>query len=58
MTPAEFDRTVLDITAFLTYAAEPARQTRYLVGGWVLFFLLILTAVAYLLKNEYWRDVK
>lgn len=58
MTPTEFDRMVLDITNFLTYAAEPARTTRYFVGAWVIFFLLILTAVAYLLKNEYWRDVK
>jgi ubiquinol-cytochrome c reductase cytochrome c1 subunit len=58
MTPAEFDRAVLDLTNFLVYAAEPGRATRYLVGGWVIFFLLILTAVAYLLKNEYWRDVK
>ncbi len=58
LSPAEFDRVVLDITNFLTYAAEPARPTRHLVGAWVLFFLLILTAVAYLLKNEYWRDVK
>jgi ubiquinol-cytochrome c reductase cytochrome c1 subunit len=58
MTPAEFDRAALDITNFLTYAAEPARQMRHLVGFWVLFFLLILTAIAYLLKNEYWRDVK
>jgi ubiquinol-cytochrome c reductase cytochrome c1 subunit len=55
---AEYDRVVLDITNFLTYAAEPARTMRYLVGAWVLFFLLILMAVAYLLKNEYWRDVK
>jgi ubiquinol-cytochrome c reductase cytochrome c1 subunit len=58
MTPSEYDRTVLDITNFLTYAAEPLRTTRYKVGAWVLFFLLMLTAVAYLLKNEYWRDVK
>lgn len=58
MSPAEFDRAVLDITSFLTYAAEPVRPIRHLVGGWVIFFLLILTAVAYLLKNEYWRDVK
>ncbi|HEX5057233.1 MAG TPA: cytochrome c1 [Gammaproteobacteria bacterium] len=58
MTPAEFDRAALDITNFLSYAAEPARKTRYLVGFWVLFFLLILSAIAYLLKNEYWRDVK
>ncbi|HEY3487834.1 MAG TPA: cytochrome c1, partial [Gammaproteobacteria bacterium] len=33
MTPEEFDRVVLDITNFLTYAAEPARMTRYIVGA-------------------------
>lgn len=58
LTPEEFDQVALDITNFLTYAAEPARLIRYRTGGWVLFFLVILAVVTYFLKKEYWRDVK
>lgn len=58
LTPVEYNQVVLDITNFLTYAAEPARVTRYKVGAWVLFFLVILAVVSYFLKKEYWRDVK
>jgi ubiquinol-cytochrome c reductase cytochrome c1 subunit len=58
ITPEEYDQVVLDITNFLTYAAEPAKLVRYKVGAWVLFFLTILAAITYLLKKEYWRDIK
>lgn len=58
LSPDEFNQVALDITNFLTYAAEPARLIRYKVGGWVLFFLVILALVSYFLKQEYWRDVK
>jgi ubiquinol-cytochrome c reductase cytochrome c1 subunit len=58
LTPDEYDQVVLDITNFLTYAAEPAKLVRYKVGAWVLFFLTILAAITYLLKKEYWRDIK
>jgi ubiquinol-cytochrome c reductase cytochrome c1 subunit len=54
----EYDRLVRDLTAFMTYAAEPAKLTRYKVGAWVLVFLALFSALAYLLKKEYWRDIK
>lgn len=58
LTPEEFDQVALDITNFLTYAAEPAQLIRYRTGGWVLFFLVIFAVVSYFLKKEYWRDIK
>lgn len=58
LSPAEYDQVARDITNFLTYAGEPAKLVRYKIGAWVLFFMLILVAVSYLLKQEYWRDVK
>ena len=57
MTDAEYDRAILDITAFLTYVGEPARLQRESLGVWVLLFLSFFTFLAWLLKNEYWKDV-
>lgn len=54
---AEFDQTVRDLTAFLEYAGEPAALKRQGIGVWVIFFLSFLTLLAWLLKNEYWKDV-
>ena len=54
---AQFDRTARDITAFLEYAGEPAALKREQVGVWVLAFLALLALLAWMLKNEYWKDV-
>ncbi len=56
-TPEQFDQSVRDITAFLEYAGEPAAIKRQSIGVWVLLFLAFFTFMAWLLKNEYWRDV-
>ena len=53
----QFDQTVRDITAFLEYAGEPAALKRQSLGVWVLLFLALLTFLAWLMKNEYWKDV-
>lgn len=55
--PAEFDQTIRDLTAFLEYAGEPAVLKREGIGVWVLLFLSFLTLLAWLMKNEYWKDV-
>ncbi|HRN61818.1 MAG TPA: cytochrome c1 [Luteimonas sp.] len=54
---AQYDQTVRDLTAFLEYAGEPAALKRQGLGVWVILFLSFLTLLAWLLKNEYWRDV-
>lgn len=53
-----FDRAVRDITTFLEYAGEPAALKRQSIGVWVVLFLALLTFLAWLLKQEYWRDVE
>ena len=53
----EFDQVVRDITNFLEYAGEPAALKRQALGVWVILFLAALTFLAYLLKQEYWKDV-
>lgn len=58
LTPAEYDRVVRDITAFMQYVGEPAKLKRQQVGVWVLLFLSVLSFLSYLLYREYWKDVK
>ncbi len=53
----EFDRTLRDLTAFLQYVGEPAALKRNSVGLWVVLFLSFFTFLAWLLKEEYWRDI-
>lgn len=55
---AAFDQDVRDITNFLDYVGEPAKLIRADIGYKVLGFLLILLVLSYLLKKEYWKDVK
>lgn len=57
MSPAEFDKAMADLTAFLVYLAEPAVLKRQTIGVYTLAFLLILMGLCYLLKKEFWRDV-
>jgi ubiquinol-cytochrome c reductase cytochrome c1 subunit len=56
-TAAEFDQTARDITNFLEYVGEPAALKRQSMGVWVILFLVVLTFLAFLLKQEYWKDV-
>ncbi len=57
MTPEQYKQFVGDLTNFMVYAAEPAKMVRYGLGVKVILFLLLFTAMAYLLKKEYWKDV-
>jgi ubiquinol-cytochrome c reductase cytochrome c1 subunit len=57
MSPAEFDRSMRDLTAFLSYISEPIQMERRAMGKWVLLFIAVFFVLAYLLKKEYWKDV-
>lgn len=57
-TPAEYDAAVRDLVNFLVYVGEPAAVHRRPIGIIVLFVLGVLFIFAYLLKKEYWKDVK
>ena len=54
----EYESSITDLVNFLTYVSEPAQLDRYRIGFWVILFLVIFSALAYLLKVEYWKDVK
>jgi ubiquinol-cytochrome c reductase cytochrome c1 subunit len=58
MSPAEYDATVRDLVNFLVYVGEPNGLHRKPIGIVVLFVLGALFILTYLLKKEYWKDVK
>jgi ubiquinol-cytochrome c reductase cytochrome c1 subunit len=58
MNKEQFDNTVRDIVNFLAYVGEPTKLQRLSVGRWVLGFLAIYFVIMFLLKKEYWKDVK
>lgn len=58
LSAAEYDQVVADITNFLHYVGEPARADRNRIGVFVLLFLVIMFALAWLLNREYWKDVE
>ncbi|MBA1443505.1 MAG: cytochrome c1 [Gammaproteobacteria bacterium] len=57
MSPEEYDGTVRDLTAFLSYVGEPIQMERQRMGKWVLLFIAVFFVIAYMLKKEYWKDV-
>lgn len=57
LSAAEFDQVVRDIVNFLDYIGEPMQRERQALGIRVIAFLLVFLLIAYLLKNEIWKDV-
>ncbi|MCC5852780.1 MAG: cytochrome c1 [Alkalimonas sp.] len=54
----EYNRAVADLVNYLVYVGEPYRLESERLGVKVLIFLAIFFVLAYLLKKEYWKDVK
>lgn len=53
----EYDALVGDLTNFMAYMAEPAKQQRNRLGWFVLMFLGVLLVLTYKLKKAYWKDI-
>jgi ubiquinol-cytochrome c reductase cytochrome c1 subunit len=58
MTPAQYDEFARDTVNFLQYVGDPTQLERQSLGIWVVLFLLLFTGIAWLLKKEYWKDVR
>jgi ubiquinol-cytochrome c reductase cytochrome c1 subunit len=58
MSAEEYAQTTRDIANFMEYVGEPAKLKRLDLGWKVIVFLLFLLLLTYLLKREYWRDIK
>jgi len=57
LSAVEYDALVRDLVNFLVYASEPAATSRRAIGIVALFVLGIVFIFAYLLKQNFWRDV-
>ena len=57
-TPATRDQMAKDVSAFLTWTAEPFLENRHRTGLAVLLFLLIATVLAYLAYKQIWATSK
>jgi len=57
LTAEQYDSFVRDIVNFLDYASDQSQVERRAIGIWVVLFLLVFTAFAWMLKKEYWKDV-
>ena len=53
-----YAETVSDLVNFMVYLGEPIKLKRKTIGAWTIVYLLVLLVIVYLLKREYWRDVK
>lgn len=58
MSRVEFDRYVGDLVNYLVFMSEPAQTDRKQWGVVVLFFLAGFFVLAFLLKKEFWKDVR
>ncbi len=58
LSPSEYNAFVGDLTNYMAYMAEPAKQQRKHIGLWALLFLGVLLVLAIKLKKEYWKDIK
>lgn len=55
---ATVDQMAQDVTAFLSWAAEPESEKRRQMGVKVIFYLAIMTALFYASMRKVWKDVK
>ena len=56
-TKPTLDQEAHDVTAFLTWAAQPELDRRHAMGVRVFLYLLILTGLVYAVKRQVWADV-
>lgn len=57
-TPETVENYSRDVTAFLSWAADPAHDQRKRIGWQVLLYLLVTTVLLYLGKKRIWANVK
>lgn len=58
LSSAEYNEMVGDLTNYMAFMAEPAKQSRQLIGIFVLLFLGVLFVLVKKIKTEYWKDIK
>ncbi len=53
----EYDESVGDLVAFITYMSDPTAKTRTRLGVWVLVFISIFFVAAWTLNKAFWKDI-
>jgi cytochrome c1 len=54
----QYDQVIYDLTNFMSYVADPSAEQRKRIGTYVLLFLIIFTAFAYMTYKEFKKDLK
>lgn len=57
LSPEDYNAFVRDTVNFLEYISEPVRETRRVLGVWVLMYLAVFLIIATMLKKQIWKDV-
>ncbi len=55
---SSMDQMTTDVTTFLAWAAEPNLEDRKRMGLKVILFLIVLFVLAYISKQQIWRNIK
>jgi ubiquinol-cytochrome c reductase cytochrome c1 subunit len=58
MDKAQYDESIANLVAYLTYMADPSAKQRVTIGTWVIVFLCFFTLFAWYLNRLYWKDIK
>lgn len=54
----EYNNLVSDLVTFLSYVGEPVQAERKKIGTFVVLFLIILAILLFILKKDFWSDIK
>ncbi|MCX8519403.1 MAG: cytochrome c1 [Methylophilaceae bacterium] len=54
----EYDTMITDLTNYMAFMAEPAKQERQHLGFKVMAFLVVLLWLVYRLKKIYWKEIE
>jgi len=58
LTEKQFDEKIRNLVSFLAYSANPVKLQHQRIGAYVLLYLAFFLVFAYLLKREYWKDIR
>ena len=54
----EYLSSLRDLVNYLEYSSDPSKLKREKLGIWVMSFLILLIIFTFLLKKEFWKDIK
>ena len=58
LSPIDYDSSVADLVAYMSWMSEPTQKERKQLGVWVLLFLSVLIFFAWRLNAAFWKDIK